>query len=116
LTDFRAAKGLKARVAVVAELLKAISDLTDKQAAAGEIISALNADIASHQRTQPAVAFEAVFARDDLCAAAGLQPAADEITDTQIWAQDNVKFGPVLELVPAAKHHRALESYKKANP
>jgi len=116
LADFRAAKGLKARVAVVAELLKAISDLTDKQAAAGEIISAVNVDIASHQRTQPAVALEAVFVRDDLCAAAGLPPAADEITDTQIWAQDTVKFGPVLELIPAAKHHRALESYKKANP
>jgi transcription elongation GreA/GreB family factor len=116
LVDFRAAKGLKARVAVAAELLKAISDLTDKQAAAGEIIAALNTDIASHQRTQPAVALEAVFVRDDLRAAVSLPPAADEITDTQIWAPDNVKFGPVLELIPAAKHHRALESYKKANP
>jgi transcription elongation GreA/GreB family factor len=116
LVDFRAAKGLKARVAVAGELLKAISDLTDRQAAAGEIIAALNTDIASHQRTQPAVALEAVFVRDDLRGASGLLPAADEITDTQIWAQDNVKFGPALELIPAAKHHRALESYKKANP
>src|SRR5260221_13523752 len=45
LADFRAAKGLKARVAVVAEILKVVSDLQDKQAAANEIISALNADI-----------------------------------------------------------------------
>lgn len=116
LADFRAAKGLKARVAVVGEVLKSASDLTDKSAVANEIISALNADIASHQRTQPAVALEAVFVRDELRAVAGLQAAGDEITDTQIWAQDNVKFGSVLELVPAAKHHRALESYKKANP
>src|SRR5208282_1116675 len=56
LADFRAAKGLKARVAVVAEAIKVASDLNDKAAAADEIISALNPDIASHQRTQPAVA------------------------------------------------------------
>src|SRR5271169_292599 len=42
LADFRAAKGLKARVVVVAELIKVISDLPDKQTAAGEIIAALN--------------------------------------------------------------------------
>ena len=116
LADFRAAKGLRARVVVVGEFLKSAADLADKQAAAGEIIPALNADIASHQRTQPAVALEAIFARDELHAVAGLPPATDEITDTQIWTQDNVKFGPVLELIPAAKHHRALESYKTANP
>jgi transcription elongation GreA/GreB family factor len=116
LADFRAAKGLRARVVVVGEFLKSAADLADKQAAAAEIIPALNADIVSHQRTQPAVALEAIFARDELRAVAGLPPATDEITDTQIWTQDNVKFGPVLELIPAAKHHRALASYKTANP
>src|SRR5271170_1711878 len=116
LADFRAAKGLKARVAVVAEILKVVSDLKDKAAAANEIISALNADIASHQRTQPAVALEAIFARDELCHAAGLQPIEGEVTDGQIWSQDNVKFGQIMELIPAAKHHRALESFKQANP
>jgi hypothetical protein len=65
LADFRAAKGLRARVVVVGEFLKSAADLADKQAAAGEIIPALNADIASHQRTQPAVALEAIFARDE---------------------------------------------------
>jgi len=116
LADFRAAKGLKARVAVVAEVLKVASDLADKTAAAGEIITALNTDIASHQRTQTAVALEAVFARDELRAIAGLPPAADEITDAQIWAQEGMKFGQVLEQIPAAKHHRALESFKASNP
>jgi transcription elongation GreA/GreB family factor len=90
--------------------------LKDKAAAAGEIISALNADIVSHQRTQPAVALEAIFARDELRHAAGLQPVEGEITDAQIWSQDNVKFGQIMELIPAAKHHRALESFKQANP
>jgi transcription elongation factor GreA len=113
LADFRAAKGLKARILVVAEVVKMASDLTDKKAVAGEIITALNADITAYLRTQPAVALEAVFARDEL--AAGLQPTTVEITAAQIWGQD-IKFGPMLELIPAAKHHRALASFKQANP
>jgi len=116
LGDFRAAKGLRARILVVAEVLKMASDLPDKAAAATEIITALNADIASHQRTQPAVALEAVFMRDELRTVAGLAPAAGEITDAQIWLQDGIKFGQVLEQIPAAKHHRALESFKVSNP
>jgi transcription elongation GreA/GreB family factor len=116
LAGFRAAKGLKARVAVVGEMLKSASDLTDKVAAANEIIAALNTDIASHQRTQPAVALEAVFARDDSRAMAGVPPTEGEITAAQIWAQENIKFGPMLEQIPAAKHRRALESFKAANP
>jgi transcription elongation GreA/GreB family factor len=113
--DFRAAKGLKARILVVAEVIKAASDLTDKKNAATEIITALNADITAYQRTQPAVALEAVFARDELVAAVGLEPASVEISAAQIWGQD-LKFGPMLELIPAAKHHRALASFKEANP
>src|SRR5258706_3227338 len=115
LADFRAAKGLKARVTVVGEVTKAASDLTDKQAAAREIITALNTDINSYLRTQPSVALEAVFARDELAEATGLQPTTVEITAAQIWGQD-IKFGPMLELIPAAKHHRALASFKTANP
>ena len=116
LADFRAAKGLRARVLVVAEFLKSLEDLKDKAAAATEVIAALNPDIISHQRTQPAVALEAIFARDELREAAGLQPAIGEITDAQVWSQDGIKFGQLLELIPAAKHHRALASFKAANP
>src|SRR5215467_14114509 len=60
---FRAAKGLKARTAVAGELLRNAADLGDKAAAAAEVIPALNAEIPSYQRTQPAVALEAIFAR-----------------------------------------------------
>lgn len=116
LQEFRAAKGLKAHVAVVAEILKVIPDLKDKAAAANEAIAALNPEIASHQRTQPAVALEAIFARDELREAAGVPAAAGEITAAQVWLQEGIKFGPLLETIPAAKHHRALESYKQANP
>jgi transcription elongation GreA/GreB family factor len=116
LTDFRAAKGLKARILVVSEMLKVVPDLKDKAAAANEVIAALNPDIIAYQRTQTAVALEAIFARDELCEAAGVQPVAGEVTAAQVWAQEGIKFGPLLESIPAAKHHRALESYKSANP
>jgi transcription elongation GreA/GreB family factor len=113
--EFRAARGLKARIAVAAELLKNASDLYDWAGAANEVVSALNAEIASHQRTMPAVALEAIFVRDDIRAAASLPPAEGELTAQAIWLQD-VKFGPLMEQVPAAKHRRALESFKAANP
>jgi transcription elongation GreA/GreB family factor len=116
LADFRAAKGLKARILVVAEILKVVSDLKDKAAAANEVIAALNPDIMSHQRTQPAVALEAIFARDELRMACGVPPTEGEVTAAQVWAQDGIRFGSLLEAIPAAKHHRALESFKAANP
>src|SRR5215475_13647791 len=53
LEEFRAAKGLKARVAVAGEVLKNSADLGDAKAVGGEVIQALNAEIATHQRTQP---------------------------------------------------------------
>jgi transcription elongation GreA/GreB family factor len=115
LGEFRAAKGLKAKATVVGEILKSFPDLADGKAAAAEAIQALNAEIATHLRTQPAVTLEAVFARDDLRAAAGLPAPADEIGAPQAWAQE-YRFGTFLESVPAAKHKRALESFKDCNP
>jgi transcription elongation GreA/GreB family factor len=116
LADFRKAKGLKARVVVVYEIIKAVSDLKDKTATANEVIASLNPDIASHQRNQPAVALEAIFARDELREAAGLPAGTDEISVAQIWSQDGIRFGPLIEAIPSAKHNRALESYKAAYP
>ena len=115
MAEFRQAKGLKARIAVTGELLKNEHDLSNPQAAATEVIAALNSEIASHQRTQPAVALEAIFARDDIRAMAGLQAAEDELQTGAIWSQD-LKLGPLMEQLPAGKHRRALESFKAANP
>ena len=115
MEGFRAAKGLKARVSVASELLKNASDLTDKAAAATEIIATLNAEIASHQRTQPSVALEGIFIRDDIREMAALPPAEGELASTAIWALD-AKLGPLLEELPASKHRRALETFKAANP
>jgi transcription elongation GreA/GreB family factor len=115
LEEFRAAKGLKARIVVAGEALKNAHDLQDKGAAATEIITALNAEITNYQRTQPAVALEAIFARDDIRTMAGSPPAEEEVTTQAIWAQET-KIGQVLEQLPASKHRRALESFKAANP
>jgi transcription elongation GreA/GreB family factor len=62
------------------------------------------------------VALEAIFARDELQHASGVAPTAGEVTAAQIWLQDGIKFGPLVETIPAAKHHRALESFREANP
>src|SRR5690242_13191222 len=113
--EFRAAKGLKARITVSNEFLKNAPDLSDKQGAATEIITALNSEIPSYQRTQPAVALEAIFVRDDLREMAALAPTPGELQATAIWSQE-LKLGPLMEQLPAAKHRRALESFKSANP
>ena len=115
LGDFRAGKGLKARLVVAGELLKNGHDLSDSKAAAQEVITAFNAEIANYQRTQPAVALEAVFARDDLREMAGLAPAEGELDSGAIWSLEP-KLGPLMEALPASKHRRALESFEAANP
>jgi len=116
LTDFRTAKGLKAKVLIVTEIARSAEDLKDKTAAANEVVATLNPDIATHLRTQPSVAMEAVLARDEMRELAGQPQVAGEVTAAQIWVQDGVKFGPLMELIPAAKHNRALESFKEAYP
>jgi transcription elongation GreA/GreB family factor len=115
ISEFRAAKGLKAHVGVATEILKNAADLSDKQAAAKEIISTLNGEIATYQRTQTAVALEGVFIRDDVREMAGTPAGEGEVTTKAIWAQDT-KLGPLMELLPAVKHRRAVESFKEANP
>src|SRR5258706_6049235 len=115
MEEFRAAKGLKARLLIASELLKSAHDLADKKVAAAEVIVALNTEIRSYQRTRPAVALEPIFARDDIGAMAELSPGEGEIEARAIWSQD-LKLGPLMEQLPAAKHRRALESFEAANP
>lgn len=115
LAEFKAAKGLKAKLAVVSEILKNWPDLGDPQAAAKEVVPTLNTDIASHQRTQTSLALEAVFLRDEVRTAAGTAPVDGELTEANLWSQNN-KPGQVLESIPAAKHKRALQSFKDAHP
>ena len=114
VAEFKAAKGLKAKSAAASEALKNFADLDNKAAVANEIITGLNADIVTHQRTQPSVTLEGIFIRDEIRQAAGLAPVEGEITAGTIWSQD-VKPGPIIEQMPAVKHRRALQSYKESN-
>jgi transcription elongation GreA/GreB family factor len=116
MTDFRAAKGLKARHTVAHEIQRNFSDIGDKPGVAKELIAALNAEIVTHQRTQPATALEAIFVRDDLREAAGASAGEGEITAAQIWQQEARRIAALLEAVPGAKHRRALHSFKAATP
>ena len=115
LDEFRAAKGLKAKLQIAGEILKSLADLTDSKSAATEVTAALNADIGSHQRTQSALALEAVFLRDELKLAANLPNAEGELTDKDIWTQAG-KPGLILEALPALKHKKALQSFREMYP
>lgn len=116
MDEFRAAKGLKARANVAHDIHKNIADLTDPAAAVAEVIPVLNAEILTHQRTQPSVALEAIFVRDDLHKT-GHRPAEEgELSAKAVWLQEAGRVGPVLEAIPAAKHRRSLQSFKEATP
>jgi len=115
LTDFTAAKGLKARTAMALEALKSFPDLADKAPVADSIIAALNTEIGTHLRTQPAVALEGIFARDDIRAAAGMSPSAEEHTPAAIWTAE-ARFAPLFEATSASKHKRVLQSFKESSP
>jgi transcription elongation GreA/GreB family factor/transcription elongation factor GreA-like protein len=113
--EFRGAKGLKARSSVAHEVLKNYSDLGDGPAVAKEVIATLNTEILTHQRTQPSIALEAIFVRDDIREAAGAAPSEGELAAAAIWQQEMARIGTVLEPMPAAKHRRALQSFKESS-
>ncbi|MEN9576145.1 MAG: hypothetical protein RL514_4000 [Verrucomicrobiota bacterium] len=115
MAKFKAAKGLKARLTEAGELLKNVADLTHKATCVAEAIATLNAEITSHQRTQPALALEAVFLRDELRVAAGLEVTEGELTEEALWNQ-GLKLGQLLDGMPSAKHRRALDSFQVAAP
>jgi transcription elongation GreA/GreB family factor len=115
LADVRIAKGLKARVAAVYELLKGVEDLSDRVAAGTEAIQALNTEIVSHLKTMPGLSLEGVLARDDVRTATGAPPVPGELGTAEVWAA-----GPgllaVLGEAAASKHSRVLDSYRAARP
>lgn len=115
LNDVRTARGLKNRLVAVHELERVLPDLPDKAGPAQEVIALLHADIASHQKTMPWLALEAIFARDALRAAAGLPPGEGEIQSGAIWAAVD-KLPMMLGEVSNSKYRRTLESYAAAKP
>ncbi|MCX8108266.1 MAG: GreA/GreB family elongation factor [Verrucomicrobiae bacterium] len=115
MSEFKAAKGLKARLSVAAELLRNKDELPDRLEAFTEAVELLNQEIASHQRTMPALALEAIFMRDDLRAAADVPNLEGELTAADIWRQVE-NPGPVLEQIPTQKQRRALQSFRASRP
>ncbi len=111
LENFRKARGLKAKVLVANEISLNSADLTDKAAAANEVIPALNAEIPSYQRTQPGVALEGVFVREEIRIAAGIAAQEGEVTASAIWQQDP-RLAEVMEAMPVTRHRKTLESFK----
>ncbi len=89
IKEFRAAKGLKAKLIVANEISKSLEDLQDRDNGVVEVIAQLNADIQSHQRTQPSLALEAIFLRDDLRAACNLAVTPGEVTSKEVWAGES---------------------------
>jgi transcription elongation factor GreA-like protein/transcription elongation GreA/GreB family factor len=116
MAEFRAAKGLKARGVVAQEILKNLADVQDKAALVKEVLPALNAEIVTHQRTQPAIALEAIFVRNELRQAAGAEPIPGEVSALSLWQQEISRVGAIIEPMPAAKHRRALQSFKENMP
>lgn len=116
LQEFYAAKGLKARNTVAQQILRALPDLSEREALVREVCSALNAEIGNYQRTQPATALDAIFTRDDLRAAVSLPAQEGEITEAHIWNQPEVQVAAVLDSAPAPRHRRMLQSFQKAHP
>ena len=115
MAELKAAKGLKARVGVASELFKYLGDLSDPKEAVKEAVQLLNAEIATHIRTMPALAMEGIFIRDELRQAVGLETQPGELEFGAIWSQ-NLRLNELLENIPAAKHRKALAAFKSANP
>ena len=89
LTDFRNCKGLKAKIGAGTETQKNLNDLepADRQEIVEEIVAKLNADIATHRKTQSAVSLEAIFLRNELQKAANVPASETDVTSTQLWEQ-----------------------------
>ena len=114
LNGFSAARGLKARLPVVVEIAKSTGDLTDKSAVAGVTLGKLDEEIQSHVRTQPALALQAVMARDDLANALGVELDEGVPTEASVWTAE-VNLAEVVSTMPAASQRRALQSYQNTN-
>lgn len=124
LADVRAAKGLKARIAVAADVLKSIDDLRD-HGVVPEVVNLLAAEVQSHAQTMPSLALEGIFMRDDLRQSCGLGAPEGQISARDILVPISQESPPerlierlvaFLEELPAVKHRRALEALRDAVP
>ena len=114
LSAFSAARGLKARLPIAVEITKYAGDLSDKNAAAEVIFAKLNEEIQSHTKTQPSLALESVMVRDDLAQGLGVEVGEDAPKAADVWTTE-AKLSEVVSAMPAARQHRALQTYQAVN-
>ena len=114
LGDFKSARGLKARLPLAVEIAKSAGDLDDATAAAEATLGKLNEEIASHARTQSALALEAVMVRDELAKALGAEVAEDAPGAAAIW-ETAPALSELLTSMPVPRQRRALESYQASD-
>lgn len=122
--ELRAAKGLKAKIAVSSEILKSVEDIRGHNVIE-EAINLLSSDIMSHLQTMPSLTLEGVFMRDDLRAAIGAPGPEAQVTAREIFvplSQETPverlleKLVAFFEELPAVKHRRALEAFRDVVP
>lgn len=114
LNDFNAARGLKARLSVAAELSKSTGELTDKGAVAEMALGKLDEEIQAYILNQPALAIQAVMVRDDLADALEAEVGETAPREEAVWAAD-AKASSIVPLLPVAFQRRALESYRDSD-
>ncbi len=85
LTEFRRARGLKARIPIVTEMAKNHEDFVDKQKTFATVVELLNAEIDRLRERNTTLALDGMFIRDDLLRRAKLgTPNVEEQADS-IW-------------------------------
>ena len=115
LKTLRDAKGLKARAAAASDILRSLPDLDEKPAVIEETVRLLDSEIPTHQRTQPSVALDAIFVRDDLRADVNLPLSEGASVEKDVWSH-RPDLGEMLAAMPQTRHRRVLVSFKTANP
>ena len=111
LNEFNGARGLKARLAVVTEMVKSARDIDDIGAIAESTLDKLNEEIEAHTRTKPGLALEALMVRDDFAKALGVEIAEGAPTDANVWDTEP-QLDELVGGMPAACQRRALESFQ----
>lgn len=114
MCDFKAAKGLKARLTQTQEIIKTLSDFKDSKAIAAQVIELLNTEIGTHQKNQPSLALEAIFVRDEVYKAAEIEIDASALTAQAVWSL-NPSLDEVIDPMPTARHKQALHSFRDSN-
>lgn len=107
---------LKGKITVATEILKTISELEEPQMAAEEVDSQLNHQIQFLKTTQPDLAMEAVFLRDELNDETGFGGSEGAISDKEIWESYLDNFSDLIKGIPASKQKVAIQSLKTCFP